>query len=79
MPATVVALVCARSNGVSAISFLDNVWEWWRDSAIYSRFLAWAYIGNFDGVFTVELWPWGPYGVACFFLGREPHVKKMDA
>ncbi len=51
----------------------------WRDSASNSRFLAWACAGNFDGVFTVEVWPWRSCGIACFFLGREPYVKKVDA
>ncbi len=58
VPATVVAPVRARSNGASAISFFGECMGMvWRDSASYSRFCAWGCAENFDGVFTVEIWP----------------------
>ncbi len=58
LPATVVALVSPRSDGASAISYPDNVWEWCGVTVPVVRDLWYGHVLKTAMVFfTVEVWP----------------------
>jgi hypothetical protein len=48
----------------------------WRDSASYSKFFAWACVSDFDGVLTVEVWPWGPVGLRVSSWGENRMLRR---
>ena len=77
--ATVVAPIRAGSDGASAISYSEDVWEWFGVTVPVERdFWPGHALKTAMRFFTVQVWPWGSCGLACFFLGREPYVEKVD-
>ncbi len=79
MPNTVIAHVRAEGGEAFAVSVLENTWKWCGVTVPVIRdFLRAHVLATSMVFFTVEAWSWKHWGVASFFLGRKPHVTKMD-
>ncbi len=79
VPATVVVHVCA-SDGASAVSYSEDVWEWFGVTMPVVRdFWSGHMLKTSMVFFTGQVWPWRSCKLASFFLGRDPYVEKMDA